>query len=213
MTSGVSDSTAAAAVTGSRRAPVATGVAFALWVRAALRLPLLVFVLHYLAHGVEIAQRSTEFPDGAYLIWLGYVISELDNYVWVPLAGLVDDHMGWAGMVTWLIGYGAVTVGYVVAGLLVWRGKPLVRLGYRTGTVRLVLATGFHLLTLIVVAPGAVDAVRTGENSATDHYPGQAFIHAYEWMLLPWAIALTVVTVAVLLLLRTSSARTFLWRH
>jgi hypothetical protein len=127
------------------------------------------------------------------------------------VAASIDSHLGWGGMTIWLIGYLAGTAGYVVAGLLVWRGNPVVRRGYRAGIVGLVLGSAFHLLTLIVVVPGAVDAVRTGENAPGDHYPGEEFIHTYEWMLLPWAVALTVVTTAILLLLRTRSARGFRW--
>jgi hypothetical protein len=192
---------------GGPRPPVVTAIALGLWARAALRLPLMIFLLYYLAHGVEIAQRSGEFPDGATLIWLLYALSEPDNYLWVPLATLVDGHLGAGGMTTWLIGYLVMTVGYVVAGFLVWRGSPVVRRGYRAGVVGLGLGAVFHLLTLIAVVPGALDAVRTGENAPGDHYPGEEFIHAYEWILLPWAIALTAVAVALPLLLRTSSGR------
>jgi hypothetical protein len=76
----------------------------------------------------------------------------------------------------------------------------------------LAVSAGYHLLTLILVVPGAVDAVRTGENAPGDHYPGEELIHAYEWILLPWALAVTAVTIAVLLLLRTASARRHLGR-
>jgi hypothetical protein len=67
-----------------------------------------------------------------------------------------------------------------------------------------------HVLTLIVVGPGAVEAVRTGENAPVYPYTGHTLVHAYEWLLLPWTLALPAVTIAVVLLLRTSSARAYL---
>lgn len=183
--------------------------AIGLWVRAALRLPVLFFVWFYVSRGIDMG-RSPDFPDGASFVWFFYTMSEADNFLMVPVGLLVDAGIGWTRMESWLVGYSVVTVCYVIVGLLVLRGSRFVRRVYRAGLVYMVLSFCVHVLTLIVVVPGAVDAVRTGENAPVYPYTGATLVHAYEWLLLPWALALPAVTVAVVLLLRTSTARAYL---
>ncbi|HEX8630575.1 MAG TPA: hypothetical protein VF755_20640 [Catenuloplanes sp.] len=152
--------------------------AVGLWLRAALRLVVLVLAGFYVSHDIAVGERSIDFPDGALFVWTHYLACEVDNVLGVPAGWLTAAITGSAWTTTWLVAYTAVTVGYVLWGRLVWRG--------------------------------AVDAVRTGENAPVHPYPGMALVHAYEWLLLPWALALPVLTAAVLVLLRTASARAHL---
>ena len=110
-------------------------------------------------------------------------------------------------MTSWLVAYSAGTVAYLGVGFLVWRGRRFRRGSYRVIVGYLVLSVCIHLLALIVIVPGAVDAVQTGENAPVYPYPGVTMVHAYEWLLLPWSLALPAITIAVVALLRTSSAR------
>ena len=190
--------------------PVRRGAAVAFWARAALRLPLVVYVGFYVAHGIEIGRRSTHYPDGAFFVSLYYGAADVDNLVWLTLGCLATPLGGQpAGLATWLVGYLAVTTGYAYAGLLLWRGRP-VPAGRRPRAVRVCLAVGagWAVLSLLVIVPGALDAVRTGENAPLPDYTGRAFIHAYEWMLLPWAVVLAAVAVAVAVLFRRATRST-----
>jgi hypothetical protein len=180
-----------------------------LWIRAALRVPVLVFVGFYVSHGIAM-QRSGDFPDGAFFMWLYYTVSEVENVLTVPLGWLTDAATGWPGMTSWLVAYSAGTAGYLAAGGLVWRGRRLHVAAYRTATSYLMLTTVVQILTLIIVVPGAVDAVRTGENAPVHPYTGMTVVHAYEWLLLPWSLALAAVSVATVALLRTRSVRAHL---
>jgi hypothetical protein len=172
-----------------------------------LRLPVLVFVGFYVFHGIVIGHRSSDFPDGAFYAWLYYTIPEADNYLTVPAGWLTDAAIGWTSMTSWLVAYSAGTVAYLAVGCRVWRSRRFHRGGYRAIIGYLVLSVCVHLLALIVVVPGAVDAVQTGENAPVYPYPGVTMVHAYEWLLLPWSLALPAITIAVVALLRTSSAR------
>lgn len=190
--------------------PAVRTAAVGLWIRATLRLPLVVFASFYLSRGIAIAERSTDFPDGAFFTWLYYVSSEADNVVSLPVAWLVSAGTGSGWAVPWLVAYSTVTVGYLIGGLLVWRGSRSARRLHRVGLGYLVISVGVHALTLIAVVPGAVDAVRTGENAPIHPYPGVALVHAYEWLLLPWALALPVLTVVIIAALRADSTRAHL---
>jgi hypothetical protein len=163
-----------------------------------------VFVGFYVCQGIVIGHRSGDFPDGAFYAWFYYTVSEADNYLTVPAGWLVDAVMGWPSMTSWLLAYWAGTAGYVVVGIRLWRGRRFRPAGYRAILGYLMLSIGLHLLTLIIVVPGAVDAVRTGENAPVYPYPGATMIHAYEWLLLPWSLCLPAITVAVAALLRAA---------
>jgi hypothetical protein len=184
--------------------------AVGLWLRAALRLPVLGFVGFYVVHGIVIGHRSSDFPDGAFFVLLYYTIPEADNYLTVPAGWLADAAIGWTSMTSWLAAYSAATAAYLVAGFLVWRSRRFRRGGYRATIGYLVLSICLHFLTLIIVVPGALDAVRTGENAPVYPYSGVSLVHAYEWLLLPWSLALPAITIAVVALLRTGSARAHL---
>jgi hypothetical protein len=112
--------------------------AVGLLVRAAFRLPVLVFVGFVIAPHVDLGQRSADFPDGAFFAWL----------------------------------YRA-TLGY------------------------LVLSVAIHVAALVAIVPGAV---RTVEDATIHPY-------AYGWLLLPWSVAVAVVTIMVAALLRKDRVR------
>lgn len=181
-----------------------------LWLRAALRLVVLVLAGFYLSRDIAVGDRSVDFPDGAFFVWFYYLLSEVDNLLGVPAGWLGAALTGSAWTSAWLAVYCAMTVCYVGWGALVWRGGTLYRRTYRVSVAYLALSVCTHVLALIAVAPGAADAVRTGENAPISPYPGMALVQTYERLLLPWALALPALTVAVLVLLRTATARAHL---
>jgi hypothetical protein len=207
MSDHVDDRPARAGIRPAGRPSTARLAAVGLWVRAALRLPVLLFVGFYVFQGIEIDQRSRDFPDGAFDVWKYYAVSEADNFLLVPVGGLADAAIGWTSMASWLVAYTALTVGYLLVGLRVWHSRRFSRGGYRATIGYLVFSFCVHLLTLAIVVPGAVHAVRTGENAPVHPYTGMSMVHAYEWLLLPWSLALAAITGAVVALLRTGSAR------
>jgi hypothetical protein len=196
------------------RPTTVAAAAKALWLRAALRLPLFAFAVFYLAHGVELGQRSPRFPDGAAFMWLLYHLPEIDTVAWMAGGYLMElfraDYSGPAWMVVWLIAYAALSAGYAVVGLLVWRGSRLLRRHYQGCVAYLMLEAGLRVVSLVVVVPGALSALGSGENAGRDDYFGKPVVHLYEGFLLPWVLTLSVATVAVVVLLRTDSARHYL---
>ena len=178
--------------------------AVSLWVRAALRLPVLFFAGYFLSRGIRMDQRSAEFPDGSSMLWWLYSVPEADSAAW-QLVGLpIRDATRWGAMTVWVFGYPAVTALYVVLGALLWWGnRPL---AYRTVKVLMWLGVCVHGLTLPIVGMGAVWAVNSGANAPTYTYLGQRLVESYGWLLLPWAVAVLAATVAVLVFLRIGGA-------
>ncbi len=192
------------------RPTTAAGAARALWLRAALRLPLLALVVFYLAHGVDPGRRSPRFPDGAGFVWALYNVPEIDAVGWVvggillQLARIEVPEVAWS---VWPAGYAALTAAYAVLGLLVWRRDPRIR-RYHRGVVRfLTVEAVWRVLSLFVVVPGAVWVLDAGANAGRDDWLGEDLVALYELFLLPWALTLTGVTIAVVVRLRSPSTR------
>jgi hypothetical protein len=176
-----------------------------LLVRAALRLPVLGFSLFYLAQGLPTSGRWSHFPDGASFLWLCFAIMEPDSLA-LRVAGLfAGDH--WLASVLWAVGYSLVTVAHVGLGWLLTRRRPLVRCTYRRVVLVVAVQTVVAVLGLLIVVPSAADAVRTGENTGVVAYIGVDLVHAYEWLLLPWALMLSATLVVSLVLLLRPAIR------
>jgi hypothetical protein len=111
--------------------------------------------------------------------------------------------------VVWVVGYSLVTVVHVGLGWPLLRRWPLARRMYRTVVVVVAVQSVVAVLALLVVAPYAFEAVRTGENAPIVPYVGENLVHAYEWLLLPWAVALTISSVVALVLLRRRATRRY----
>jgi hypothetical protein len=197
-----------------------TAAGWAFVARAALRLPLPIFVAFYVVNDIAFVpmRRSSEAPDGAQFIWLAYAGADLDNALLYPLALLLGGapHAN----VIWLVAYAAATVGYLMLGLACWRRWAIVPRLRRAAVLLLGLDLSWRLLWLLLLLPGAIGALRTGENQvplprtqppvAGDSYSGEQLVHIYEWMLVPWAVTLAAVVAAVALLLRTNPALQYL---
>jgi hypothetical protein len=179
--------------------------------RAALRLPVLGFSLFYLVQGLPTRGRWSHFPDGASFLWLCFAMVEPDSLALRILGFFAGFFSGewWLESVVWVVGYSLVTVAHVGLGWLLMRRRPLVRRMYRTVVVVLAVQLVVAVLALLVVAPYAFEAVRTGENAPVVPYVGESLVHAYEWLLLPWAVALTTTSVVALVLLRRPATRRY----
>ncbi len=202
------------------RPPAVTAAGWAFVARAVLRLPLPIFAAFYLVNDFEFVplRRGSDAPDGAQFIWLAYAGADLDNAVLYPLASL----LGGAGHATviWLVAYAAATAGYLMLGLALWRRWPIGPRLRRAAVLLLALDLSWRLLWLLLLLPSAIDALDTGENqvplprtqppTAGESYSGEHLVHFYEWLFVPWAVALAAVVAAVALLLRTEAARRYL---
>ncbi len=175
--------------------------------RAALRLPVLGFSLFYLVQGLPTSGRWNHFPDGAFFLWLYFTIVEPDSLA-LRISGLFFGDW-WLKSVVWVVGYSLITVAHVGLGWLLMRRRPLARRMYRTVVVVVAVQSVVAVLALLVVAPYAFEAVRTGENAPVVPYVGESLVHAYEWLLLPWALAQTTASVVALVLLRRPTTRRY----
>jgi hypothetical protein len=197
-----------------RRPPEVTAAGWAFVARAVLRLPLPIFAAFYLVNDITFVpmRRSSDAPDGAQFIWLAYAGADLDNAVLYPLALLLGGARH--ASVIWLVAYAAATAGYLMLGLACWRRWAIGPRLRRAAVLLLGLDLIWRLLWLLLLLPGAIGALRTGENQVPlprarapifgESYSGEHLVHIYEWMLVPWAVTLTAVVVAVALLLRTN---------
>jgi multisubunit Na+/H+ antiporter MnhB subunit len=180
-------------------------MATALWVRAALRLPVAAFACYFLSHGVLMEGRSPEFPDGTGTLWELYSVLEGDSLVWQ----LLGVRFGPGGAMTaWVVGYPAVTALYAALGLLVLRGSRGVDRAVRLLMWLGLCTYGLALALAGILATHGFDSLLSA-NAGVYPYFGQRLVEAYRWLLLPWAVTLLAVTVTVLLLGRSAST----WRR
>lgn len=203
-----------------RRPLEVTAAGWAFVARAVLRLPLPIFAAFYLVNDIEFVplRRSSDAPDGAQFIWLAYAGADLDNVVLYPLALLLGGARH--ANVIWLVAYAAVTAGYLMVGLAFWRRWAIGPRLRRAAVLLLGLDLSWRLLWLLLLLPGAISALRAGENQVPlprteppifgEDYSGEHLVHIYEWMLVPWAVTLAAVVTAIALLLRTNPALRYL---
>jgi hypothetical protein len=197
-----------------------TAAGWAFVARAVLRLPLPIFAAFYILNDIEFVplRRSSDAPDGAQFIWLAYAGADLDNAVLYPLALLLGGARH--ANVIWLVAYAAATAGYLTVGLAFWRRRAIGPRLRRVAVLLLGLDLSWRLLWLLLLLPGAIGALHSGENQVPlpraqppifgERYSGEHLVHFYEWMFVPWAVTLAAVVVAVALLLRTEPARRYL---
>ena len=116
--------------------------------------------------------------------------------------------------------YAVATAGYLMAGLAFWRGWAIGPRLRRAAVLLLGLDLSCRLVWLLLHLPGAIGALRTGENqvplpraqppTSGESYSGEHLVHVYEWMFVPWAVTLAAVVAAIALLLRSDPARRYL---
>jgi hypothetical protein len=202
------------------RPAAVTAAGWALVARAVLRLPLPILAACYLVNDIEFSplRRSSDAPDGARFIWLAYAGADPDNAVLYPLALLLGGARH--AVAIWLVAYVAATAGYLMLGLAFWRRRPIGLRLRRAAVLLLGLDLSWRLLWLFLTLPGAIGALRTGENQVPlprrqppvfgESYSGEHLVHLYEWTFVPWAVTLAALVAAVALLLRTGPALRYL---